>query len=84
MAMYEWLSHNTQRAHEIYVSEGPRKEAMKRLHERMEAGEDVYEILDIPRSEKYYVDKIVAGLVPISYGLYGRIMKLDEEDDFSE
>lgn len=57
---------------------------MKRLHERMAAGESPYQILGIAEEHKYYVDKLVAGLCPISYALYGRIMNLDEEDDFSE
>lgn len=77
-------SHNSVLAHEQFVTAGPRREAMKRLKERMGAGESPYEILGIDKEHKYYVDKIVAGLCPISYALYGRIMNLDEEDDFSE
>ena len=76
--------HNSQRAHEVYVEDGPKREALKRLRERMDAGESPYQILDIDEQHKYYVDKLVAGLCPISYALYGRIMNLDEEDDFSE
>lgn len=76
--------HNTQRAHEVYVDDGPKLKALKRLRERMGAGESPYQILGIDEQHKYYVDKIVAGLCPISYALYGRIMNLDEEDDFSE
>lgn len=76
--------HNSQRAHEVYVAEGPKREALKRLHERMDAGESPCQILGIDEQHKYYVDKLVAGLYPISYALYGRIMNLDEEDDFSE
>lgn len=76
--------HNSQRAHEVYVEDGPKREALKRLLERMDAGESPYQILDIDEQYKYYVDKLVAGLCPISYALYGKIMNLDEEDDFSE
>lgn len=76
--------HDSQRAHEIYVDEKPKQEALKRLHERMETGESPYKILGIDERHKYFVDKLVAGLCPISYALYGRIMNLDEEDDFSE
>lgn len=74
--------HKSERAYEINVDEGPKREALKRLHERMAAGESPFAILGIAESEKYYVDKIVAGLVPITYALYGRIMNLDEEDAF--
>ncbi len=81
--MASYCEHNSWRAHEIYVSEAPKRAAMKRLHERMDAGERPYQILGIEEKHKYYVDKIVAGLCPISYALYGRIMNLDEEDDFS-
>lgn len=76
--------HNSQRAHEVYVDDGPKREALKRLHERMDAGESPFKILGIDEKHKYYVDKVVAGLCSISYALYGRIMNLDEEDDFSE
>lgn len=74
--------HNSQRAHEVYVEDGPKREALKHLRERMDAGESPYQILGIDEQHKYYVDKIVAGLCPISYALYGRIMNLDEEDAF--
>lgn len=83
--MFDYIPfHNLQRAHEVYVDDGPKREALKRLHERMDAGESPYQILGIDEQHKYYVDKIVAGLCPISYALYGRIMNLDKEDDFSE
>lgn len=76
--------HRKMVAHEVFVNEKAKQEAIKRLHERMEAGEDVYEILEISTDHKYYVEKIVAGLCSLSYALYGRIMNLDEEDDFIE
>lgn len=76
------FDHRCSRAHELYITEGPKREALKRLHERMDAGESPYQILGIDEQHKYYVDKIVAGLCPISYALYGRIMNLDEEDVF--
>lgn len=76
--------HASQLAHEIYVGAAPKKVALERLRARMEAGESPYKILGVEKCHKYYVDKLVAGLCPISYALYGRIMNLDEEDDFSE
>lgn len=76
--------HKSQRAYEVFVEEGPKREAMQRLHDRMEAGESPYDILGISENHKYYVDKLVAGLCPISYALYGKIMNLDEEDVFDE
>jgi hypothetical protein len=78
------INHHSSRAHEVYVGEGPKREAVKRLNERIEAGESAYDILGIDKEHKYYVSKLVAGLVPISYAIYGRIMNLDVEDDFSE
>ena len=76
--------HRSQRAHEVYVEEGPKQAAIKRLHERMSTGESAYEILGISTEHKYYVEKIVAGHCAMSYALYGRIMNLDEEDAFDE
>lgn len=78
------ISHRHSRAAEIYIGEKPKQAALKRLRERMDAGENVYDILEIPPEHEYYVNKIVAGLCPMSYAIYGRIMNLDEEDDFSE
>lgn len=79
-----FFDHHNVRAHEIYITEKPKQAALKRLHERMEAGESPYDILGMSEEHEYYVNKLVQGLCPISYGLYGRIMNLDEEDDFSE
>ena len=76
--------HQSSRANIIYVEEGPKRAAMARLHERIASGESPFEILGIAENEKYYVDKIVAGLIPITYALYGRIMNLDEEDAFDQ
>lgn len=74
--------YKSMRAHEIYVEEGPRREALARLHARMAEGESPYEILGMSEENKYYVDKLVQGLCPISYALYGRILNLDVEDAF--
>lgn len=74
--------HQSEIAYTINVEEGPKREALKRLHERMDAGESPFEILGISENEKYYVDKIVSGLCPMTYALYGRIMNLDVEDAF--
>lgn len=76
--------HKTQHAHEIYVGKKHQQAALERLRERTEQGESLYQILGIDEQHKYYVDKLVSGLCPLSYALYGRIMNLDEEDDFSE
>lgn len=78
------FDHRHPRATEIYIGDKPKQDALKRLHERMDSGEDVFEILEMSEDHKYYVDKIVRGLCPMSYAVYGRIMNLDEEDDFSE
>lgn len=74
--------HRSERAYMINVEEKHKQEALKRLHERMAAGESPYDILEIPEKHKYYVDKIVSGLCPMTYALYGRIMNLDLEDMF--
>lgn len=59
-----------------------REQALKRLHERIDAGESVYDILQV--SDKFYCDKIVAGYVEISYTLYTRIMGCNAEDGIEE
>ena len=74
--------HNRMRAYETYVAEEPKREALKRLHERIDAGESVYDILKMDKTCTPYIEKIVNGLCPLSYALYGRIMNLDEEDVF--
>ena len=56
------------------VEEKYRRVALRRLHERVAQGEDPYTILGIQPQHKYYVDKILAGLMPLSYTLYSRIM----------
>lgn len=82
--MFVMISHRHPRATEIYVGEKPKAHALKRLKERMDSGEDVFDILEMNREHAYYVNKIVDGLCPMSYAIYGRIMNLDEEDDFNE
>lgn len=77
-------SYSSQYAHDLYVIEKLKERALARLKERIDAGEDPYEILEIDKEHKYYVDKIVSGLCPISYALYGRIMEVDIEDIFEE
>lgn len=69
-------------AHEIYVDEKPRMHALKKLRGRIDAGESPYDVLGISPQEDYYVQKLIKGLCPISYALYGRIMRIDEEDNF--
>lgn len=81
LASYDY---RTVQAHDVYVTDAPKREAMKRLRERMDAGETPFEILGICEDHKYYVDKLLAGHLPMSYAIYGRIMNLAEEDDFSE
>lgn len=63
---------------EVYVDKYDKQDALKYLKFRVSKGEDVYEILGISPTEKYYVDKIVAGLVPMSLVVYNRIMKIDD------
>ena len=74
--------HRTLHAYEVFVDEKAQRHAIKRLHERIASGEDPFDILEIDRQYKYYVDKIVAGLSPLSYALYGKIMNLDAEDAY--
>lgn len=62
----------------VYVDKYDKQDALKYLKFRVSKGEDVYEILGISPTEKYYVDKIVAGLVPMSLVVYNRIMKIND------
>ena len=61
------------------VDERFRQEAHARLLKRIAAGETVESILKMPEDD-YYVKKIVAGLVPMSYIVYDRIMGCSRED----
>lgn len=63
-----------------YVSSEFQQEALKRLHERMEAGETPAAILDIDPIHSYYIDKIVQGQTPMSYLIYDRIMGCSGDD----
>lgn len=65
----------------VTVDEKFRKQALERLNQRIAQGEDPYEILRINPSHKFYVDKILSGLMPLSYTLYSRIM-YNEEPEF--
>lgn len=65
---------------EGYVEERYQQEALKRLRVRMMSGESVYEILHMTPSHAYYVNKIVQGMVPMSYAIYDRIMGCSMED----
>ena len=68
---------------EVYNAVEPkfRQEAIKELRRRIEAGEDVHDILQMDATHDFYIEKIVAGLMPISWDLYNRIMKCDDEDN---
>lgn len=63
---------------EAHVDKYDKQDALKYLKFRVSKGEDVYEILGISPTEKYYVDKIVAGLIPMTLTIYNRIMKIDD------
>ena len=56
------------------------KEALKRLRERIDAGESAAAILGIDPAHKFYIDKICNGLIRLSYELYDRIMGCSKED----
>lgn len=55
-----------------------RDQAMRRLRSRMKAGEKPEDILQI--TDKFYLDKVVAGLMPMTYTIYDRIMGCSQED----
>lgn len=63
-----------------YVDEKFQVAAITRLRERIEAGEDAATILSISSEHKFYIDKICAGYIRLSYELYDRIMGCTEED----
>lgn len=44
----------------------------------MKAGEKPEDILQI--TDKFYLDKVVAGLMPMTYTIYDRIMGCSQED----
>lgn len=63
------------------VPERNKQEALVRLQERISAGEQAADILQIePTHGKYYIDKMCKGLVPMSYVIYDRIMGCSLED----
>lgn len=57
---------------DYYVQPLEKEKALKTLKTRLADGEDPYKITKI--SDKYYRDKIIAGLCPISALIYSRIM----------
>lgn len=63
-----------------YVDDKFQAAAIKRLNERVAAGEDPATILRIEPKHQFYVDKICKGLIRLSYELYDRIMGCTEED----
>lgn len=78
------ISSHSYHAFENYVGEDAKAEALARLRERLDAGETVYSVLGIDENYRYYADKLVSGLCPISYTMYCRIMELDAFDAFQE
>ena len=63
------------------VPEKNKQEALVKLQERLAAGENAVEILQIePTHGKYYIDKLCKGLVPMSDLIYDRIMGCSLED----
>lgn len=63
-----------------YIDEKYQKAAIARLRERIKSGESAAEILDIDPKHKFYIDKICAGYIRLSYELYDRIMGCTKED----
>ena len=59
-----------------------KQEAYARLRKRIAAGEDPKDILRI--DDDFYRQKIVDGLVDLSWTLYSRIMGCAEEDNLDE
>ena len=63
------------------VPEKNKQEALVKLQERLAAGENAVEILQIETTHgKYYIDRLCKGLVPMSYLIYDRIMGCSLED----
>lgn len=60
------------------VEEKYRQEALRKLKKRIAAGEKPEDILQV--SDKFYLDKLVSGVMPISYNIYDRIMGCTDED----
>ncbi len=58
----------------FYVTKVQSERALKMLKNRIARGEDVYHILDINPSNKYYVDKLLNGLCIFTDTLYFRVM----------
>ena len=63
-----------------YVDSKFQAAAIKRLNERVAAGEDPAKILHIEPRYQFYIDKVCKGLIHLSYELYDRIMGCTEED----
>lgn len=63
-----------------YVEERFKQKALEKLRERLGAGELAHEVLHITPEEMFYGQKIVDGLVPMSYDVYDRIMGCGIED----
>lgn len=65
---------------QVYVEECFKQEALEKLQERISRGETAKGILKIDND--YYCDKVVNGLVPMSYDIYNRIMGCSVEDSY--
>lgn len=59
-----------------YCGEQYKAEALVLLHEGIIKGDDPYKIIGI--SDRYYADKLIAGLTPMSWCVYNRIMDYRE------
>lgn len=75
MAMFDSVEND-------FVSETHKAQAMRRLAQRIKEGEEPAAILKT--NDTYYCDKVVKGLVPLSYRMYSRIMRTAEEDGVDE
>lgn len=55
-----------------YCEDNFKVEALLLLHEGMAQGDNPYKIIGI--NNRYYADKLIAGLTPMSWCVYNRIM----------
>lgn len=65
--------------YEDFVAENHKQDALRKLYVRINENlEDPEEILGV--QDAYYRDKILQGLMPMSYTIYDRIMQCSAED----
>lgn len=67
---------------DLPVADRFKKEALIRLKERLDAGETPYEVTGIRDEHKFWRDKVITGIAPMSYRVYDRIMQCSLEDKY--